>query len=57
MIVDFHKGFTKNFKRQPPKIKEKFKERLLVFEKEEFDPVLKSPVVVSGNNWQKDRCS
>ena len=40
MIINFHKEFTKNFKKQPPKIKEKFKERLLLFEEEEFEPIL-----------------
>lgn len=40
MIIDFHKDFTKDFKKIPPKIKKKFQERLLLFEKDEFDPVL-----------------
>jgi len=40
MIIDFHKGFTKDFRKLPPKIKTKFQERLLLFEKDEFDPVL-----------------
>ncbi|PIR58714.1 MAG: hypothetical protein COU69_04095 [Candidatus Pacebacteria bacterium CG10_big_fil_rev_8_21_14_0_10_56_10] len=40
MIVVFHKSFTKTFKKTPPKLKVKFQERLMLFEKDEFDPVL-----------------
>lgn len=40
MIIDFHKDFTKDFKKLSPKIKAKFKERLLLFEKDEFDTIL-----------------
>ena len=40
MIIDFHKDFIKNFKKLSPKAKEKFKQRQLLFEKDEFDPVL-----------------
>ncbi len=40
MFIDFHKDFTKNFKKLSPKIKKKFQERLLLFEKDEFDPTL-----------------
>lgn len=40
MIIDYHKEFLKNFKKLPKKIKDKFKERQLLFETNEFDPVL-----------------
>ena len=40
MIVNFHKDFLKDFKKLPIKAKEKFKQRQLLFEKDEFDPVL-----------------
>ena len=40
MIIDFHKDFTKDFKKISPKIKKKFQEKLVLFEKDEFDPVL-----------------
>lgn len=40
MIIVYHKDFTKNFKKLSPKLKEKFKDRLTLFETDEFDPVL-----------------
>ncbi len=40
MVIDFHKDFTKSFEKISPKIKAKFQERLLLFEKDEFDPIL-----------------
>ena len=40
MIIDFHKDFTKDFKKLSLKIRTKFQERLLIFEKDEFEPVL-----------------
>lgn len=40
MIIDFHKDFTKDFKKLPPKFKKKFQERLVLFEIDEFDPIL-----------------
>ena len=40
MIIIYHKDFTKDFKKLSPKIKEKFKDRLTLFEKDEFNPVL-----------------
>jgi addiction module RelE/StbE family toxin len=40
MVINFHKDFTKDFKKLPAKTKEKFKQRQLLFEKDEFDPVL-----------------
>lgn len=40
MIVIFHNNFLKDFKKLPPKLKEKYKERLKLFVKDEFDPVL-----------------
>lgn len=40
MIIDYHKDFLKSFKKLPSKIKEKFKERQLLFDEDEFDPIL-----------------
>ena len=40
MIINYHKEFTKNYKKLPAKTQEKFKQRQLLFEKDEFDPVL-----------------
>lgn len=40
MIINYHKDFLKDFKKLPLKAKEKFKQRQLLFEKDEFDPVL-----------------
>lgn len=40
MIIDFHRDFTKDFKKLPSKIKKKFQDRLILFEKDESDPVL-----------------
>lgn len=39
-MIDFHKDFTKNFKKLPSKIQKRFQERLLLFEKDAFDPAL-----------------
>lgn len=40
MIISYHKNFIKNFRKHSQKIKEKFKERQILFEEDEFDPVL-----------------
>lgn len=40
MIIDFHKDFTKAFKKLPSKTKKKFQERLILFEKDTFNPIL-----------------
>jgi len=40
MIIDYHKDFIKDFKKLPKKIQSKFKERQVLFEKNEFDPLL-----------------
>lgn len=40
MSILYHKEFLKRFKKQPLKIKEKFKERLAIFMQDEFDPSL-----------------
>ncbi|MEK7534392.1 MAG: type II toxin-antitoxin system mRNA interferase toxin, RelE/StbE family [Patescibacteria group bacterium] len=40
MTIDFHRNFTKNFKKLPSKIKKKFQDRLTLFEKDEFHPAL-----------------
>lgn len=40
MNLVYHKDFIKDFKKLPKKIKEKFKERQVLFEEDEFNPVL-----------------
>lgn len=40
MNVSSHKGFEKDYKKLPKKIQEKFKERILLFQEDQFDPVL-----------------
>ena len=40
MRISYNKDFTKKFIRHPKKIKDKFKERLILFEKNEFNPIL-----------------
>lgn len=40
MKLNYHKDFIKDFGKQPKKIKEKFKERQVLFEVDEFNPVL-----------------
>lgn len=40
MTIDFHRDFTKEFKKLHSKIKKKFQDRLILFEKDEFHPAL-----------------
>lgn len=40
MIVVFHKDFKKKYHKLPPKIVEKLDDRLRLFSKDEFDPML-----------------
>lgn len=40
MNISYHRDFKKYFKKLPEKIKGKFAERILLFEKDEFEPVL-----------------
>lgn len=40
MKLNYHKDFLKDFKKQPKKVKDKFKERQMLFEVDEFNPVL-----------------
>ncbi len=40
MTIDYHKDFIKTFKKLPSKIKKKFQERQLLFEKDQFNPIL-----------------
>jgi len=45
MIIDFHKDFIKAFKKLSPKTKKRFQERLLLFEKDQFNPALNNHVL------------
>ncbi len=40
MIIVFHRNFTKDFKKLPSKLKEKFNERFIIFGKDPFNPIL-----------------
>ena len=40
MTIDYHKDFLKSYKKFPKKIQNKFKEQQLLFEKDEFSPML-----------------
>lgn len=40
MTINFHKDFTKDFKKLPSKTKKKFQERLTLFEEDEFELML-----------------
>ncbi|OGH15000.1 MAG: hypothetical protein A3H50_02075 [Candidatus Levybacteria bacterium RIFCSPLOWO2_02_FULL_37_10] len=40
MITSYHKDFLKKFKKLNPRQKSKFKERQIIFEKDEFNPIL-----------------
>lgn len=40
MIIVFQKKFEKDFKKLPLKLKERFNERLTIFVKDQFDPIL-----------------
>ena len=40
MIITFHRDFTKRFKALPQKIQVTFKERLIIFEDDQFNPIL-----------------
>ncbi|MDO8498676.1 MAG: type II toxin-antitoxin system mRNA interferase toxin, RelE/StbE family [bacterium] len=40
MNISYHRDFKKDFKKLSDKIKRKFTEKILLFEKDEFEPVL-----------------
>lgn len=40
MRIDYHKDFLKSFKKLSKKVKDNFKKRQILFEENEFDPVL-----------------
>ena len=40
MKIDFHKNFKKKYRKLKPSERQKFEERLLLFEKEPFNPIL-----------------
>lgn len=40
MIIVYHKDFKKGYKKLSPKIKEKLDDRLRLFNKDEFNPIL-----------------
>lgn len=42
MIITYHRDFKKDFQKLPNKIKEKFGEKILLFESDEFNPILNS---------------
>ncbi len=48
MIIVFHRDFKKSYKKLPPKIITKFDERLRLFAKDEFNPVLNNHALKGG---------
>ena len=40
MIIVYHRHSKKSYKKLSPKVKEKLEERLRLFSKDEFDPIL-----------------
>ena len=40
MNISYHRDFKKTFKKLPKQIKEKFTEKILLFENDKFNPVL-----------------
>jgi len=40
MRIIFHKNFEKRYKKLPDKIKQKVKEKNIIFEKDQYDPIL-----------------
>ena len=40
MIIIYHRDFKKSYKKLPPKIKGKLEDRLRLFSKDEFNPIL-----------------
>lgn len=45
MKIDFHKNFTKKFKKTPRKIQEQFYEKLAIFEINQFAQILNNHAV------------
>lgn len=46
MTISFHKSFTKSFKKTNIKAQKKFQERLVIFEKDEFNPILNNHALI-----------
>ena len=40
MIIKYHRDFTKAYKKLPSNVKDKLKERLVLFEQDKFNPLL-----------------
>ena len=40
MKIEFHRNFEKRYKKIPLKVRSKFDERLVLFEREPFQPIL-----------------
>ena len=40
MIIVYHQDFKRNYKKLSPKVKGKLEERLRIFSKDEFNPIL-----------------
>lgn len=46
MNIVFQKGFEKDFKKLSLKQKEKFNQRLTIFEKDQFEPILNNHALI-----------
>ena len=49
MIIVYHRDFKKSYKRLPPKLKERLEDRLRLFSKDEFNPILNNHAL--KGNW------
>jgi addiction module RelE/StbE family toxin len=53
MKIDYHKKFIKDFNKLSPKLKQKFYDRLRIFSREQFYPLLNNhPVDVVYPGWR-----
>lgn len=46
MKIRFHRNFDKKFKMLPRKVQNQFHERLMIFEKDEFNPTLNNHALI-----------
>ncbi len=53
MRVSYHKNFSKNYKKLPPKIREQFKKRLKLFLENPFHPILNNHML--HGEWRSFR--
>lgn len=52
MRIEFHRLFKKRYRKAPVKIRNQFDERVLIFEKEPFNPLLNNHPLTGDRNGQ-----